>query len=142
MISKASKYALTAVLYLSKNSSEENKIGIKELAEKLEMPKHFLAKILQDLSRRGYVNSSKGPTGGFYITRENRGNTLLDIIEVVEGKEMFSTCLIGLEPCNSDNPCPIHEKIASFKNGFLKSLQTSKIHDLAPILEKRINKNP
>ena len=53
MLSKASKYAIAAVLYLTNNASKEQKIGSKIIAEKLELPAPFLAKTMQELTKKG-----------------------------------------------------------------------------------------
>ena len=68
MLSNSSKYAINAVLYLAVNSSVENKIGVREIAEALHIPTAFLAKLLQTLAKKEAICSSKGPGGGFYLT--------------------------------------------------------------------------
>ena len=76
MFSKACKYAIRAVLYLSVHSSEDQKLGAREIAEAIDVPKPYLAKILQQLSKHKLISSSKGTGGGFYLTERDRGITL------------------------------------------------------------------
>ena len=111
MFSKSCKYGIRAVLFLSTHSSEANKYGVKTISEKLSVPKHFLAKILQQLSRNGLVSSLKGPTGGFYMSKQSKNASLLDIIVSIDGPDSFSTCVLGFPKCNSKNPCIMHDEV-------------------------------
>lgn len=65
MFSKACTYAIRAALYLAVHAGPQARLGVKEIAEALDVPKHFLAKILQQLVRNNLVSSVKGPSGGF-----------------------------------------------------------------------------
>ena len=67
MFSKTCEYAIRAVLFIAQKSADGTKIGIREIAKGIDSPEHFIAKILQDLSRKGMVQSQKGPAGGFYL---------------------------------------------------------------------------
>ena len=70
MFSKATEYALRATIYIAQKSSEENKIGIDEIAKVIGSPKSFTAKILQQLSKNQIIDSIKGPNGGFSIEKK------------------------------------------------------------------------
>ena len=71
MLSNSSKYAIRAVLYLANNSSVEKKLGSKKIAEEIDIPAPFLAKIFQVLSKANIISSTKGPNGGFYLTEKD-----------------------------------------------------------------------
>jgi Rrf2 family iron-sulfur cluster assembly transcriptional regulator len=72
MLSKSSKYAIRAVLHIAKAASKKEKIDSKKVAFELEIPAPFLAKTLQELTRKKIVSSIKGPHGGFYLTEKNK----------------------------------------------------------------------
>jgi len=121
MLSNASKYAVKAMLFLMLNSDKNNKIGVKILAQNLEAPEPFLAKILQQLVRQKYLSSTKGPHGGFFISKKNSLNSVCDIIEAVDGHELFDNCFMEFDKCDAKNPCPVHNIVKTFKeNLFLK----------------------
>ena len=63
MLSNTSKYAIRAVIYLALFSSDEKKIGIREISKELGLPTPFLGKILQMLAKQKILNSTKGPMG-------------------------------------------------------------------------------
>ncbi len=136
MFSKSCKYAIRAVLYLAVHSMEEKKFGVKEIAEALDIPKPFLAKLLQQLSRQGLIASSKGPSGGFYLNDENKEAPLRQVIEAIDGPEIFSSCILGLPVCSSDNPCPLHSKAITYREGLLKLVDDQSIQDLAKRIQR------
>ena len=124
MFSKSCKYAIRAVLYLALNSDENKKIGVEEIAKQIEVPRHFLAKTLQILSKQKVISSIKGPNGGFYLSKQNKKNNLYKVIELIDGDEAFVSCVIGIHACSNKNPCPYHHLVkdmrVKMKNTFKK----------------------
>ncbi len=119
MLSNTCKYAIRSVIYLSLNAKEGNKIGIKKISEDLEIPTPFLGKILQSLARQKLLTSTKGPHGGFGMGKKPTEITLMNIVEIVDGLDMFENCLIGMKPCKTDTnkrpPCPVHNQFGSIR---------------------------
>uniref|UniRef100_UPI003216B4DE RrF2 family transcriptional regulator n=1 Tax=uncultured Draconibacterium sp. TaxID=1573823 RepID=UPI003216B4DE len=112
MLSNTCKYALRALIYLGKFSEEDKRIGIKKISEDLELSSPFLGKILQNLVKQKLLVSTKGPNGGFSLSRDASEISLWDIVTKVDGEEFFTNCLISLEPCKTHDPskplCPVH----------------------------------
>ncbi|WP_225974164.1 RrF2 family transcriptional regulator [Arachidicoccus ginsenosidivorans] len=69
LFSKTCEYAIRACIYIAQQSGEDKKVAIKEIAKGIDSPEHFIAKILQNLSKKGFINSVKGPNGGFYMDK-------------------------------------------------------------------------
>ena len=65
IFSKTCEYALRGFFFIAHRTTSGERVGIKGIANGISSPEHFLAKILQDLSRRGLIQSAKGPKGGF-----------------------------------------------------------------------------
>lgn len=131
MFSKACKYGIRAMIYLAVRTNAGHKTGVKEIADTLKVPKSFLAKILQKMVRDDLVTSVKGPYGGFYIEKENMEKTVDDIITCIDGKSLFTECVLGLPFCSDHNPCPLHEKVYPFREGMYYQLRHQKISQLA-----------
>jgi len=138
MFSKSTEYALRAVVYLAENSSEENRFGIKTIANDLGFPEPYLAKVLQHLVRRKIIQSAKGPNGGFYVSEQTMHISLLEIIDANEGLDFFKKCGLGLHNCNDKKPCPIHEDYGKFRDGLYKILSEKKIKDIIDDLDNGI----
>ncbi len=131
MFSKSCRYAIRAVLYLAVHSNEETKLGVKDIAEELSVPKHFLAKLLQQLSRNRIISSSKGPSGGFFLNESNTKNSLLEVIECIDGPDIFGQCVLGLPECSSNNPCTLHHEVIRYKDGLVHLLENETINESA-----------
>ena len=131
MLSNASKYAINAVLFLALDAHKERKVGVKEIAANINVPIPFLAKLLQDLSRKGVISSSKGPNGGFYLTEENRTQKLLVVVDQIDGLSKLQDCVLGLANCSSEKPCPMHAKVQPLRKSLLNELTTNSIAKFA-----------
>mgnify|MGYP001600925200 FL=1 len=108
MISNTCRTAIKAVIYLCSKFETEENASIKEVAEFINANEHTVGKILQTLVRQNIINSLKGPTGGFYISKEQRKQPIINIVEAIDGKQIFKSCGLGLTKCSSMHPCPIH----------------------------------
>jgi len=127
IFSKTCEYAMRAVFFIAHKTAEGGRVGIKEIAVGIDSPEHFLAKILQDLSRRGVIQSAKGPNGGFFVDDVILNMPLASIVEAVDGDGIFTGCGLGLEYCSEENPCPIHHEFKAIRNQIQDLLKTTKI---------------
>ncbi|MFK5981790.1 MAG: Rrf2 family transcriptional regulator [Flavobacteriaceae bacterium] len=127
MLSNACQYAIRSVLYLAIHSDEKNRIGVKTIAEELETPQPFLAKLLQQLAKSDLVSSIKGPNGGFYLTKENTDSSLWEIVKCIDGTDKFDHCFLGLSKCSDENPCPVHFIVSPFKEKLLNDFRDKSI---------------
>lgn len=135
MFSKPCKYGIRATLLLGRESSDDAKMGVQQIADQLDLPKHYLAKILQQLSKHGIISSVKGPNGGFYLSKSNLEKPLIDIIKCIDGPESLSACILGLPTCSDVNPCPLHNQILFWRQNILTTLGTKSVekavHDVS-----------
>jgi len=139
MLSKSSKYAIRAILYLANHTNKTKKIGSKEVARRLNIPAPFLAKTLQELTKKEILSSVKGPHGGFFLTKENHQKSLLDIIECIDGIQKFNECFLGQHECNDVSPCVVHHIYLPFKNKLIDKLKTKSILEMAKEYAKNNN---
>lgn len=130
MLSNTSKYAIRAMIYLELYSSREKKVGIKEIAGTLDIPSPFLGKILQLLVKQKLLASTKGPHGGFYLEKPAMDIPLMEIIEIIEGKNLFNDCVVRTTACNPQYPCSIHHKMAMTRGEMRRIFSTETIADL------------
>lgn len=130
MISSTSKYAIRAMIYLELYASKDKKAGIKKIASELDLPSPFLGKILQMLVKHQLLASSKGPNGGFYLNRPAIDISLIEIIQIMDGSDLFNRCVIRTTPCDPDHPCSIHHKLAHSREEIKRGFTTETIADL------------
>lgn len=136
MLSNQSKYAIRGVLYLAIHGSKLNKLGSKEVGEKINIPVPFLAKIFQHLSKEQLITSSKGPKGGFYLNEDQLSGNLMDVIECIDGYDNFKSCYIGLPKCSDENPCAIHHLAAPLRNQMIQTLRNQSVEEFAKETKK------
>lgn len=79
----------------------------RNLAADLGLPGPFLAKILQTLAHADILESLRGPSGGFRLTRAPEHITLREVVLAMEGPEPFEDCLLGHVTGNGGCRCPI-----------------------------------
>ena len=139
MLSNSSKYAIKAVLYLALNSNEEQRVMVKDIATSTNAPQAYLAKLLQELSREHIISSVKGPKGGFYLSESNRLHSLMDIVNVIDGEKRLHSCVLSLEKCDADKPCPLHKLVSPVKSKFLKQLKEKSIDDFSQDVKSGIS---
>ena len=109
MLSNTCKTAIKAVIYLSSKFDIKENVGMKEISEFINASEHTVGKILQTLVKQNVINSMKGPSGGFYISKEQQKQPIINIVEAIDGKQIFKSCGLGLSKCSSSHPCPIHD---------------------------------
>ncbi|WP_421807589.1 RrF2 family transcriptional regulator [Flagellimonas sp.] len=130
MLSNSSKYAIKGVLYLALNSDEDHKIMVRDIFEEVHVTEAYLAKLLQELSKKGVISSVRGPKGGFYLSEEDRKGTLMDIVRVIDGEKRVHSCVMGSRSCDVDNPCVLHKHVGDATSNFIKVLEQTTILDL------------
>lgn len=131
MLSKSAQYAVRSTIFLAIQSNESNRINVSHIAEKLQVPSPFLAKLLQQLSKANLISSTKGIKGGFYLSEENKKNTLWDVISCIDGGQKFNSCFLGKPVCNDKNPCVFHEITAEFMEKLREKLQKKSLKSIA-----------
>jgi Rrf2 family protein len=136
MFSKSCTYAIRSVLFLGKNSTESKKLSVDYISEKIDLPREFLAKILQQLTKHKLVESTKGRNGGFYLSEKNMNSSLLEVIKCFDGPDILSTCILGLEDCSDKRPCPYHNDFKQLRNNLKKTLAEETILQAIERIEK------
>jgi Rrf2 family transcriptional regulator, iron-sulfur cluster assembly transcription factor len=135
IFSRQCEYALQAVIYLATRPAGEL-TSIKDLSARLDLPYHFLAKILQDLTRKGLLVSLKGPQGGFGLGMPANEITLFHIVDAIDGTGFTKACVLGFPECSPEKPCSVHEKWGALREGIYGMLVNKTIDQLALDMRK------
>lgn len=113
-ISYKCDYALKVILYMSENKS--NFVHLEELSTTQDIPRKFLELILLELKKGGFVDSKKGPNGGYFLLKEPKDIMLGDIVRFIEGSVYPISCVDPSMPksCSEGRNCvfaPVWKKI-------------------------------
>lgn len=130
LYSKTAQYSIQSMLFIAANSSEQN-ILVRDVARELGLPSSFLSKILQTLSRYGFLNSVKGPKGGFSLSEKGASSTIAELVAVVDGPMNFDMCLAGFSPCSEENACPFHHEWKRIREEIRELVNSRDIQELA-----------
>lgn len=121
---------MRGILYIAAMRDENRKVQIDEIATKLAVPKHFLGKIMQQMVKAGLLKSTKGPYGGFSLSAETLAMPVMRLVEITDGMEQFSMCVLKLKYCNGLNPCPLHYEMEEVKKDYLDVFTKNTFGDL------------
>lgn len=108
-----------------------------ELVAGTDLPRDFLAKVFQKLVHGGILRSAKGRGGGFMLARPAHEITMMSIVEAIDGAQTFDECVVGLEKCNDQMPCPQHDLYKPIRQRLKDYLTTTTLADLAASLKSK-----
>jgi Rrf2 family protein len=121
--SRSAGYAIRALVFMA-GKPEGSFLMAKQIASQLEIPGHFLAKLLQQLTRQGLLKSSKGPAGGFALKKTAAELSLSQIVAAVDGP-----------PEEDVSPLEAHEGWRALREGITGYLEHTSIEEIASAVE-------
>lgn len=128
-LTRETEYALLGLRALARRPRGAS-VTIDEVAAAEDLPRSFLAKIFQKLSRHGILESSRGPGRGFTLIRAPESVSSLEVIEAVEGPDYLDRCVFWTGRCGVE-PCLLHERFSSVKPLIRSVLERTTLADLA-----------
>jgi Rrf2 family protein len=126
---KKSDYGLRLVTYLASKVSE-GPISTRRIAEVEKIPVKFLATIVNDLRKAGYIESVAGLHGGIHLLISPTRITCLEIIEALEGEMALMDCMIESTNCDAFSNCKIHGLLGRVQLAMNEVLQGTTIDSL------------
>ncbi len=128
--SKSFGYALRSVLYVATEGEDRVKIPLEKIAEDLNLPRHFLGKVMKRLVKDGILSSQKGPNGGFFINDMTLQTPLIQFIHLTGEDDHFRSCVLRLRNCDASKPCPMHSRAEQLRNQWEEIFSKTKVNDL------------
>ncbi len=131
LLSKACIYGIRASIFIAIEDGENKFIPISKIAKELYLSSHFLTKILQELTKKEIFESYKGPNGGVKLVKPAKDVSLMEIVEAIDGKNLFEECALGLEGCGHYYPCPLHYSWVEHRESIKKLFNDENLYTLA-----------
>ncbi len=129
IFSKKCEYGMQSVLFLA--AQEKGTVASAEaISQVLKIPREFVSKILQSLRNSGIICSTKGKSGGFCLAKPASEIKLIDVVEAIDGLEMFNNCVLGFPDCSPDTPCPVHDSWGALRTQAFKMLSEETLDKL------------
>lgn len=137
-LSREGDYAVRVVVDLA-GRSPRAVVPADALSQTTGVPRPYLAKIVQILSRANLVQTRQGPRGGVSLAKDPATITLRHMVEAVEGPIFLNLCLIRPGECPRDSFCPVHPVWARVQAVLLRELDAVSAKDLAeaPVVARR-----
>ncbi len=130
------EYAIRALTYLA-GPGGSKAAGAEEIARAENISAPVLGKVLQELVRKGLLQSRRGPGGGFRLARRPELIILRDVVAAIDGLDQFLECAVGLERCADDSPCPLHDTWKGLRTQMLNYLETTSLATMARAVARK-----
>src|SRR5262249_25662735 len=108
MFSQSVEYALRAVVHLAARAPAARSTD--PLAAATKVPRPYLSKLLQRLSRKGLVHTQRGLGGGVTLAKSPAELTILEIVNAVDPIRRIQTCPLELAS-HGVRLCPLHRRL-------------------------------
>ena len=134
MISKKTKYAINALIYLAKRK-DQGPIVISEIAEAEHIPQKFLEAILLDLKKAAILSSKKGKGGGYYLLKDPKEVNLADVMRLFDGPIALLPCVSYLyyercEECKDEETCGQRDVFMEVRNKTVDLLKKATLTEI------------
>lgn len=129
-LSRTSQYAIQALIYIATRPPGEPILN-RKVAEYLDVPTAYLAKIMQSLCRGNLLYSYRGRHGGFCLREGGEKTDLMQIVILIEGVGFTENCVLGLKVCSDETACPVHSKWKPIKEKIVALLHEQTLDQLA-----------
>ncbi len=138
LYSKGCEYAIRALVHMAPHGGI-TRFQAKHVCEKAGIPESFTRKIFQSLVNGGFLHAVRGPGGGYALTQVPENITLFEVILAVDGSDTFAGCILGLDQCDSEQPCPLHKTWSEGKEMLIETLESKTLADLIATTRERLN---
>jgi Rrf2 family iron-sulfur cluster assembly transcriptional regulator len=126
-LTQGADYAIRAMIHIA-SLPDGRPAPSRDIARVQGIPGEFVAKILQSLVRGGLLQSTRGSTGGFSLTRSREEINLMEVVEAMEGPLSLVACAGG--DCDHKAFCPADAVWQEVQNSIREVLQRATLETL------------
>ena len=134
MLSKKAKYALKALLFLSKNE-DRGAILIAEISDAERIPKKFLEQILLELKKHGILQSKRGKEGGYFLGKQPNDIGIGQVVRIIDGPLAPIPCVSKMayrrcDECIDEKTCEIRNLFLQVRDATIEILDNTTLEDI------------
>ena len=135
MLSKRTKYAINALVYLARENKNGEPVQISKIADSEHIPRKFLEAILLELRHAGMLNSRKGKTGGYYLQQAPEEINIADVMRLFDGPIALLPCVAykyyeRCEECIDEETCGIRSVFSDVRSETVKMLKGATLAEI------------
>jgi Rrf2 family protein len=127
-LSKTTTYAIRILIFMA--TDQQPLFSAQYLYEKLNISNRYLRRLLTDLSKHGFITSSRGRNGGFVFARSLETIYISEIIEAVEGTHFLGSCIMGFTDCKLSPVCAMHNPWLEIRNNMNHTFSKTSLQDI------------
>jgi Rrf2 family protein len=137
MLSKKTKYAINALVYIAKHLNEQP-ISVSKISQEQKIPLKFLESILTELKNARILNSKKGKYGGYILNGLPSDINMARVMRLFDGAIALLPCVTydfyeRCEECTDEETCGIRQVAMEIRNETVNRLKNA---TLANIIER------
>ena len=136
MLSQAVGYVAAALGVMAETGGKP--LLIRDIAQTLEIPSPYLAKLIHLLGRKGVVETQRGIGGGVKLLSNPKTLTLYKLCEYLDDPVIKLRCMLGVSECSDERACPCHKFWVSYRNKEIELLKRTTIANIASFEKKEI----
>ncbi len=129
-LSRESEYALDGLAYLARRKPG-TVLPLRAIARARGLPPVFLAKIFRRLTRAGLLTSHRGGRRGYALARPPQAVSVKEVVEAVEGADVFRRCVFWSNRCSDDHPCLLHDLWKTVRPQVVEMMASLTLEDVA-----------
>jgi len=133
LLNKNTDYAIRSLMYLAKNTGSY--INSREIATNVDIPLHFVRRILQDLKQHTYLDSKEGISGGVKLIKAPKDIPLSEVLELFQGEMQLSACMFRKKLCPERSRCVLRGRILSIEEKLVDEFRNVTIQTLLNDME-------
>jgi len=128
LLTRNTDYGIRALCFIAKE--KDRIVSVPELVKALKMRKPFLRKILQLLTKSGFVRSYKGIGGGFTLAIPADKLYIVEVARTFQGPMSLNECFLNKKICPNKKTCPLKKKIDKIEQNVISELKSITIGQL------------
>jgi len=121
-------FSLRVLIYLGLHP--DRRCTIKEIAERYQVSRNHLMKVVQQLAGKGFLDATRGNGGGLMLARPPRQINLADVIAEMEPDFGMVECLRADNQCVITGPCKLQSMLRQATQAFLDVMREQTLADL------------
>ncbi|MDX1622333.1 MAG: Rrf2 family transcriptional regulator [Nitriliruptorales bacterium] len=134
-LGKRADYAVRVILALARHHPEQRKA--RQIADEMDIPRSYLARIMAQMVDAGLVRSQAGPAGGYRLNGAPATIPLLTVVEAADGPLRSTECVLRGGPCRWNGTCVVHEPWSEAQEALRARLAATNFAELAALDEAR-----
>lgn len=128
MLSRSALYALQATLHLARQPGNAT-VSAAAMANRLDVPPEYLAKVLARLRSAGILESTRGAHGGYRLAVPPAWLYVDQVVRPFQRVRSLKRCLLGGR-CDPERPCPAHRQRLAWNEARARIQAATSLSDL------------